>query len=380
MRRFICLLFVMSAVLSVNMAFAQQTEPLERSVVYEKGMAGYSTFRIPAVVRTKSNTLLAFAEARRDGGGDAGNIDLVVRRSKDGGASWGDMIVVWDDGDNTCGNPSPVVDVSTGRVVLLMTWNRGSDSEHAIMHNTSQDTRRVFVCHSDDDGQSWSQPRDITSMTKLPHWRWYATGPCHALQLRVGSNAGRLVVPCDHSQSVGGDMVYNSHLILSDDGGESWRIGAILKGGNESTAAQRKDGSIVLNARWQLGEARFARHYAISEDGGCSLGPVVRDAALIEPVCQGSIIEYSPKCRPTDDLLFCNPASTTKRERLTLRRSRDGGESWSEGIVIHSGPSAYSDVVVLRRADVGVLCEVGQSSPYERIDFVIVPREKIRHQ
>lgn len=362
-----------------QMVFAQN-EALESTTVYKKGMAGYSTFRIPAIVRTKGNVLLAFAEARRDNGGDAGNIDLVVRRSEDGGRTWGEMIVVWDDADNTCGNPAPVVDWRSGRVVLVMTWNRGEDKEKDIMHNRSIDTRCVYVAYSDDEGVSWSEPREITSTAKLPAWGWYATGPCHAVQMRGGAYDGRLVVPCDHSEQANGEVVYNSHLLLSDDGGATWRIGAILRGGNESTAVQRKDGSIMLNARWQLGKDRYARHYAISDDGGLTMGDVVRDATLIEPVCQGTIIGYQPKSRPSDDLLFCNPASTKRRELLTLRRSRDGGESWSEGIVINSGPSAYSDVVVLKGGHVGVLCEVGEKSPYERIDFKVVPKQLVREQ
>ena len=202
-----------------------------RTIVYEKGMQGYSTFRIPAIVRTTSNTLLAFAEARRNNSKDTGDIDLVVRRSEDSGASWGEIIVVWNDGENTCGNPAPVVIEKSGRVVLLMTWNNGKDREKAIMRRESEDTRRVFVCHSDNDGLSWCKPREITSSVKQSDWLWYATGPCHAIELQHKSHRGRLVVPCVHSTFDGKDTFYNAHLIYSDDKGESWTIGATLKGG-----------------------------------------------------------------------------------------------------------------------------------------------------
>lgn len=345
-----------------------------RTTVYSRGMNGYSTFRIPAVVRTNDNTLLAFAEARRDGAGDAGNIDLVVRRSENGGASWGDIIVVWNDAENTCGNPAPVVDRATGRVVLLMTWNKGDDRERAIMRRLSQDTRRVFVCHSDDDGLTWSEPREITSSTKRDDWAWYATGPCHAIQLQHKLHRGRLVVPCVHSLYENDRTYYNSHLIYSDDGGATWTIGAILNGGNESTIAERADGSIMHNSRWQRGPMKYARHYAISRDGGVTSKEVVRDTTLIEPVCQGSIIGYSEKGCATNHLLFCNPASTKRRERLTLRQSRDGGITWSSGIVLENGPSAYSDVVIMKRKRVGILFECGEHSPYERIDFCRIGR------
>ena len=152
-------------------------------VVYECGMEGYDTFRIPAVARCADGTLLAFAEGRRYGASDAGDIDIVVRRSSDDGRTWGEMEVVWDDGGNTCSNPVPVVDRLDGRIVLVMSWNRGDDSETDILYGRSADSRRVFVCESHDDGKTWSVPRERTSEVKLPSWTWYATGPWHALQL-----------------------------------------------------------------------------------------------------------------------------------------------------------------------------------------------------
>ena len=374
-RLYITLLLLLTSSI-VSESYAQAIS--ERNCVFEKGMAGYSTFRIPAIVRTKSNTLLAFAEARRDGESDAGNIDLVVRRSEDGGKSWGDIIVVWDDNDNTCGNPAPVVDRKSGRVILLMTWNRGNDKERAIMRRTSHDTRRVFICHSDNDGLSWSAPRQITTSVKPEEWAWYATGPCHAIQLQHKSHRGRIVVPCVHSLYDGKRTYYNAHLIYSDDCGESWKIGATLPGGNESTVVERADGSLMHNSRWQRGPAKYARHYTISEDGGATCGEVVRDASLIEPVCQGSIIGYSTKGKATNRLLFSNPASTKQRQNLTLRQSRNGGESWSEGVVIEKGASAYSDIAILPSKRVGVLFECGTKSPYERIDYCIIERKALR--
>lgn len=376
MRKILLLSALLAMVVCSQQAHSQSHQL--RTVVYQAGMNGYSTFRIPAVIRTGEGALLAFAEARRDGGGDAGNIDLVVRRSEDGGLTWGDMSVVWDDGNNTCGNPAPVVDRRSGRIVLLMTWNRGEDSEHEIMHRQSEDSRRVFVCHSDDDGREWSTPQDITSSAKLPDWTWYATGPCHAMQMWHKPYRGRIVIPCNHAVYNGAGSDYNSHLLLSDDGGETWRIGGVLPGGNESTVAEIADGSLKYNARWQSGDDRFARHYAVSRDGGQTLGDVVRDATLIEPVCQGSLIGYSTRGRTTDKLLFCNPASTSKRENLTLRLSVNGGENWNEGVVITPAPAAYSDLVVLKNGDVGVLFETGEKSPYERIDFVIVEKSQLK--
>ena len=83
--------------------------------------------------------MLAFAEARKHSRSDTGDIDLVLRRSTDGGRTWGDIITVWDDAGNVCGNPAPVVDRETGRILLLSTWNDGTDHEKDIHARTAKD-------------------------------------------------------------------------------------------------------------------------------------------------------------------------------------------------------------------------------------------------
>ena len=164
--------------------------------VFTSGENGYDTFRIPALIEAENGTLLAFAEGRRAGRGDAGDIDLVLRRSTDGGSSWGDLQVVWDDGANTCGNPCPVVDWSDGTIHLLATRNLGHDHESEIIAQTSEGTRTVWVMTSTDHGASWNPPREITSTAKRPDWTWYATGPGNGIQLRSGPKAGRLPQFC----------------------------------------------------------------------------------------------------------------------------------------------------------------------------------------
>ena len=72
------------------------------------------------------------------------------------GKTWSKPLVIWDDGENTCGNPCPVVDQQTGVIWLLMTWNLGSDHEREIMAGTSADVRHVYVTHSEDDGLTWT--------------------------------------------------------------------------------------------------------------------------------------------------------------------------------------------------------------------------------
>ncbi len=321
--------------------------------VFVSRRGGYDTYRIPAVVTSAKGTLLAFAEGRVNGRGDSGDIDLVLRRSEDGGKTWGPMQVVWKDENHTCGNPAPVVDRSTGRIWLPMTWNRGDDHEREITAGTGKDTRRVFVTHSDDDGQTWAEPREITKTTKNPKWTWYATGPGNSIQLRHGEHAGRLVVPCDHKVTVAGRTRYHSHCIYSDDHGKTWQLGEPTdERTNECAVVELPDGRLLLNTRSYAGRNR--RGITISEDGGHSWSPVTFDETLIEPVCQASLIRYDIDGETL--LLFSNPASK-KRERMTVRVSRDHGKTWPVERLVHAGSAAYSNLVPRPDGKVGLLYE-----------------------
>jgi sialidase-1 len=157
-------------------------------VPFRSGTAGYDTFRIPAVLMAERGTLLAFAEGRKDSAADYGDIDTVLRRSSDGGCTWDALQVVADGAGDTLGNPTPVLDPRTGLVSLLLCRTTGRSQN-----------RRVYVLHSADDGADWTQPREITSSVKRPDWRWYATGPGHAIALRRGPHPGRLLAPGNHS-------------------------------------------------------------------------------------------------------------------------------------------------------------------------------------
>jgi sialidase-1 len=187
--RFTAVLF-----LALLAAFPVRAARLVQSAVFVSGTDGYHTYRIPSLIVTKKGTLLAFCEGRKKGPGDAGDIDLLLKRSFDGGKTWAKTQVVWDDGPNTCGNPCPVIDARTGTIWLLLTHNLGSDTQAMILAGKSKGTRTVWLSRSDDDGATWSKPVEITRQVKKPNWTWYATGPGVGIQLK----SGRLVVPCDN--------------------------------------------------------------------------------------------------------------------------------------------------------------------------------------
>jgi sialidase-1 len=339
---------------------------IAQHAVWESGRNGYHTYRIPAIAVTTQGTVLAFCEGRKAGGGDSGNIDLLVRRSRDNGETWSEQQVIWDDGDNTCGNPCPVVDAETGTIWLLSTWNRGDDHEGQIIAGQSKDTRRVFVISSSDDGLTWTKPGEITAEAKKKDWTWYATGPGSGIQLKTTSHAGRLVIPCDHIEAE--TKRYYSHVVFSDDHGKTWKLGGSTPEHqvNECEVVELSDGRLLLNMR-NYDRSKKTRQIAFSNDGGVSWSDQRFDSTLIEPICQASIHRYSwPGTETKNVILFSNPASP-KRMNMTVRASFDDGNTWPLQRSLHSGPSAYSDLAVLADGTSVCLYERGKTHPYEEI-------------
>jgi sialidase-1 len=346
---------------------------LELSAVFTERGDGYHTYRIPALIVTTNGTVLAFCEGRKNSRSDTGDIDLLVKRSTDGGRNWSAQQLIWSDGENTCGNPTPVVDQTTGVIWLLATWNSGADKEKEIDQRASRNTRRAFAFTSTDDGLTWSKPLEITASVKKPAWGWYATGPGNGIQLTRGEHRGRLIIPANHSErpSNSTNAITRSHVFYSDDHGKTWRLGGIEEEQtNESTLAELSDGTLLHNMRSYHKENR--RAVATSKDGGATWSPVKLDEALIEPVCQASLLRGTWAESGKNRLLFSNPASV-KREKLTVRVSYDEGQTWPVSKLIYDGPAAYSSLTILPDQSVACLFECGKKTSYETITMARFP-------
>ncbi|MBO8184610.1 sialidase family protein [Streptomyces spirodelae] len=370
------------------------------SVPFRAGSEGYASFRIPAVVRAADGTLLAFAEGRVDSAKDSGAIDIVLKRSTDGGRSWGRLAAVArygdsaggsagagrrgrDSGDDpaegTAGNPAPVV-LDDGRVLLVFVTSAADATEERIRRGEvgAGQGRRVWVQFSEDHGLGWDAPREITGTAKHPDWRWYATTPGHALQL----SSGRVLVPANHSTppTLSGDDGtegrYNGgHDLLSDDGGATWRIGYVDDNPdgrinvNETTAAELTDGTVYLNTR-NDSEVPEHRADARSTDGGETLtAPFGPQPNLTAPVVEASVLQL----RDPDVLLFSAPSRPDTRYRMSVRASTDGGVTWREVHTVDERRAAYSDLVRADQETVGLLYETGGDSAYETITFRRIP-------
>lgn len=295
-----------------------------------------------------------------------------MKASRDGGQTWLPMVTIADDFDNTCGNPCPVVDESTGRIHLFWCWSKFGADSRLVPSITDNHSRRVMYCYSDNDGETWSEPQDLTSTLKKDDWSWYATGPCHAIQVRTGAYKGRLVIPCNHRDNNNKDNY--SHCVYSDDNGKTWILGGSTRiGGNESCITELSDGTLMTNVR-TVGLSSPNRASAISTDGGSSWSDWTSHEELLDPGCQGSVINFMDKGTPTSTLVLSN-CHYGSRSNLCLSRSTDNGRTWSTEYVVWKDRAAYSDICLMVDGSLAVMYEAGygmfgKPNPNEMINFM----------
>ena len=326
---------------------AKTAGQFDEQEIFRAGDAGYTRYRIPALLVSAKGTILAFSEARKGKGSDSDEIDLALRRSLDHGKTWERMRIIADDGTRTMNQPTPVLDRDTGTIWLPF----------------CKDNRQVFVMKSTDDGVTWSTPVEITRSVKDPSWKYLGSGPGHGIQLK----SGRLLIPAWGDTSPGPatwpvanwGKVQFSYTFYSDDHGATWKRSQPLDNdlSDECEVVETTDGKVYMNARSR--QDKKARMFARSEDGGISWSKLEVDPNLPEPSCQAGLARYSTG---KDRILLTHPSSTTSRTRLTARLSYDAGRTWPISKVIQEGPAGYSDLAVAHDKTILSLYESGKSS------------------
>ncbi|WP_410611639.1 sialidase family protein [Amycolatopsis sp. lyj-109] len=339
------------------------------SVVFARGTDNHDCYRIPTIVKANNGDLLAFAEGRNDGASwcnDLGKIDLVMKRSTDGGKSWGELNTVITAFGDVKGNPAPIVIPGSNRIVLLSTMECF----------TSPDCGRVpRVSISDNNGATWSAPKTLTTelgFSTAP--KWLATGPSHGIVLTRGAHAGRLVAGMGYS-NVGA-------LIYSDDKGSTWHLGAkdqpssSAMNPQEISVTELADGRIYTAARNHANSGKCdnggtQNHaFAISSDGGASFSQkFAYTTDLVAPDVEGSTGRMSA----TDTggkynrLLFAAPSLCDDRKELRIHSSFDEGANWTGtagSLLVWGQDAAYSDMVPLSQSSTGVIFEAGTGGEY----------------
>lgn len=326
-------------------ASAVDDAALRSETLFHSGQAGYYCFRIPALVVTNKGTVLAFAEARRTNCADWDEIDLVVKRTEDGGKSWSDLRVLSHEPKHSINQPAPIVDRETGAVWLIF----------------CRDNQSVLASHSEDDGITWSEPRDITDRTKEQTWKYVAAGPGHGIQL----SSGRLLVAAWGDTSPGpvtwppawGEIEFTFSM-FSDDHGVTWQHGRPMyeNATEEGMVTETRDHRVYIALRSLHG--RNKRGHAWSNDGGYSWSKIEFDESLPDPPAHASII----RAPAAGTFLFVNPASVKERRRLTVRMSQDDCKTWPIAKVLYENSSAYSDLAVSNDKTVLCLFEADQYS------------------
>ena len=372
--RFRVTLIAGCAIVFAGLGLRAGAEDLTFDDVFVSGESGYHTYRIPAIAVTRGGVVLAFAEGRASRSDHAGN-DIVLRRSTDSGETWGPLQVVAEDGDNALNNPCVVVLRESGRVLLVFQhYPKGTGERGAVSGITGDSICRTYILHSDDEGETWSKPRDITAGVKRPTLvTSTASGPGNAIQLRRGPHAGRVLVP--FNQGPYGD--WRVYAAYSDDLGGAWSYGAVAPAGpvglgNEVQFVELIDGRVRLNCRVQNGNK--LRQTALSADAGETWSALTPVPALVEPQCSGGFIRYSdPLVGEKSLLLYSGPASQSQRVNGTVHLSYDEGATWPVSRQLVAGRFAYSVLARLSDGRVACLFETGSDDPYERIRIARFP-------
>eukprot|EP00928_Gymnodinium_smaydae_P065299 TRINITY_DN48464_c0_g1_i1.p1 TRINITY_DN48464_c0_g1~~TRINITY_DN48464_c0_g1_i1.p1 ORF type:complete len:543 (-),score=66.25 TRINITY_DN48464_c0_g1_i1:136-1707(-) len=310
--------------------------------VFQSGVGGYTCYRIPTLLPTLSGTLLAIVEARKDSCADWAEIDIVLRRSEDGGKTWSDLELVVAgrfEEHVTAGNFAPVQDRTSSR--LLMPFTRGN--------------WEFWFTSSDDDGRTWEEPKHLSDL-KPATWNWVGFGPPAAIQL----TRGRIVVPLHASRKPyfeAGALGFAA-VVYSDDGGDNWKGPIEVSEGiapfltcswaNENQVAQLADGSLLMNARTLCGGRLQSRSF----DHGETWSELVR-VDMPQPLngCEGSLIALHGSSRVVFSGVYGNA-----RKNLSLWAS-ESGEHWTPRFVVDSGPSAYSSLAQLSDDSIGIVWE-----------------------
>ncbi|MDP1590044.1 MAG: sialidase family protein [Prosthecobacter sp.] len=340
----------------------------------------YNIYHIPGIVVTAKGTVLAWCEARKRPAGvsDWDDIRILLRRSTDDGKTWSAPKSIANVEGPKQKNPFALKmknvdpnDVTYNNPVLI------ADKDGAVHMLFCLEYERVFYQRSNDDGVSWSKPSEITAafeaFKKDYDWKVLATGPNHSIQLKTG----RLVVPVWLSTGTGG----NAHrpsvtaTIYSDDQGKTWKAGEIAVpcteewiNPNETVAIELNDGSVMLNVRSESKAHR--RLVTLSKDGATGWSTPMFDDALLEPICMGGIVRYNHDGQSL--ILFSNPHNLDKekgkaepgknrdRKNVSVKISRDEGQTWPVNKLLEDGPSMYSDIAVTQSGT--ILCFYGRGT------------------
>jgi len=330
---------------------------MQQQALAVRGVGGYRQYRIPAMAVTASGRIITIYDARFDFDDLPGPVDLIIRTSDDNGATWSSQKVFRKhEGISGFGDASIIVDPSfgaNGRIIVLYQWTKiagffesklGTDLDDPLI---SQIARSI----SDDDGVTWRHDVITEQLKDAETPGIFATSGMGG-RIENGEFAGRLL----QTFVLRREFELLSAIGFSDDHGETWYLGALIPGGNETAIAGLSDGSILVHSR-----ATPHRIVGRSLDGGKTLDSLNADLALSDPSDNGSLCVLK-----NGDVICTHNHDSDLRRNTVMKRSTDGGKTWSSGICIEAGSSAYSTACELEDGSIGILYE---RNAYQEIVF-----------
>lgn len=336
------------AALSLSLSAVAQVESHN---LWNAGIGGYQTYRVPGIVTTKHGVLLAYCGARKDlTKGDWSPADALLRRSTDGGKTWEPSKMIAGNGVDLTDNVVAIADRITGDVIFLYQRNY----------------LRVFTITTHDDGKTFTPEREITDVfeafKKDTPWTIATPGTGHGIQLKTGRLLASIWIAAGKTKPDGTREHAPASVatIYSDDHGKTWRRGEMaametpeLTSPNETVATQLSNGNVMLNIR--SGGNQHLRATTVSKDGISNWSVPRYDPVLFDPTCAAGILSVPATKTHPAALFFTNPDSRAVvkadklrvRQFLTIKMSTDDGVNWSHQQVLDPGVSAYSDLTAL---------------------------------
>ena len=244
-------------------------------------------------------------------------------------------------------------------------------------------TNYLWMSYSDDDGKTWSAPKDITYDIRKDWMHFLGTGPGTGIALHSGPHKGRLVIPAYTTNNVsylGGSQ--SSRVIYSDDHGETWHAGEAVNDnrpvGNqtihsstmnnpsaqntESTVVQLNNGDLKLFMRGLTGDLQVAT----SKDGGATWEKDVKRYADVKDVyVQMSAINTVQNGK--EYIVLSNAGGPGRYNGLVhvARVEANGDLTWLKHNPIQSGKFAYNSLQDLGNGEFGLLYEHADSKQNE---------------
>ena len=332
-------------------------------VLFSPGDAGSKFYRIPAICTTNTGTLIVAADKRWHHNGDLpADIDVVTRRSTDGGKTWEPAITVAGaDTEVGYGDPAIVFDFVRNTAICIFTHGNG------LFQSTPDNNAHIIISKSTDDGKSWSAPIDINDQLFAGHPEWVTSfaGSGHACQMRNG----RLLFVIQVRPDTSSYGPLSCYACYSDDGGDTWHASKVPGdyNGDESKIVELSDGRLMMSIRRRY--EGYHRRFSFSDDGGETWSETITSTQMLDPACNGDVINYSYG-KNKDILIHTIPYHSRLRKNVSLLVSFDDGKTWPWHQAVVPTGSAYSSITQLADGTLG--CVVERNSPLNNGGFDLV--------